>query len=426
MEFGSKYWEKDYDIFQYRNITPYQEILKVKELPTSKTLRHSLGDDWIDPISHVYSVLLLIACATIVSTAQLVGDTISCWCPAEFKESYRDYTNRYCWIKDTYYIPMQEYVPTDVYERHKAEITYYQWVPLIFLFQALLFKAPHWFWATLHGRAGLNVDHLCSLAAEADMNSKKEERVKKLELLTSLLQKWCLMRSILLQLRTNADINIKTKMSKFLGFIRSIKGGPYLTGLYLSMKLLYLINAISQFFLLNRFMSMDYNMYGFEYIKRLHRDEPLFEKTRFPRVTLCDFEIRQMTNIQRYTVQCVLPINNFNEKIFLVLWFWFFLVAFLAGYSLLKWTYYILIRKQHFVRSCAIASLTNIDTKDKKSWNTFSESYLRNDGCFVLQIIQVNSSKMLVSDLVVTLWNNYQAGQQTRREMQTKSSLTCT
>ena len=70
---------------------------------------------------------------------------------------------------------------------------------------------------------------------------------------------------------------------------------------------------------------------------RVALDWPLSE--RFPRVTLCDFHIwQQGKNVNRYTVQCVLPINLFNEKIFLLVWFWLVFIAVATFVSLLQWT----------------------------------------------------------------------------------------
>ena len=101
-----------------------------------------------------------------------------------------------------------------------------------------------------------------------------------------------------------------------------------------------------EIFLLDAFLGMrsEYYIYGLTVVGGLLKssatsatvDWPLSE--RFPRVTLCDFQVRQLANVQPYTVQCVLPINLFNEKIFLLIWFWLIFVAVATFVSLLHWT----------------------------------------------------------------------------------------
>ncbi len=43
--------------------------------------------------------------------------------------------------------------------------------------------------------------------------------------------------------------------------------------------------------------------------------------------------------LHRYVVQCVLPINLFNEKIFIFIWFWFAMLCILTVTSALKWVW---------------------------------------------------------------------------------------
>ena len=59
----------------------------------------------------------------------------------------------YCWVRGTYYLPHDEYVPTEE-ELNQSDgshknITYYQWVPAILLVQALLFYLPYFVWTNL-------------------------------------------------------------------------------------------------------------------------------------------------------------------------------------------------------------------------------------------------------------------------------------
>ena len=131
---------------------------------------------------------------------------------------------------------------------------------------------------------------------------------------------------------------IKAMMAKRCILIAGKVYGNYLTFLYLVIKLLYLCNCVGQVFLLGFILNTDYYMFGIHVLKSLLRAQEWHESNRFPRVTLCDFEVRELGNIHRHTVQCVLPINLFNEKIYVFLWFWFAFVSFFTLTSFLHWT----------------------------------------------------------------------------------------
>ena len=144
------------------------------------SFKFSNDDDSSDKLSHKYTTALLIIFAVVVSTKQYVGNPIDCWVPAHFSGSWEEYTNSYCWIKNTYYLPFEDYIPK-AHESDKREtITYYQWVPLILLVQALFFYFPRMTWRTMNSRAGVDVDNVVGAAEVFQDAQRAEERDKTL------------------------------------------------------------------------------------------------------------------------------------------------------------------------------------------------------------------------------------------------------
>lgn len=384
-------------------------------LPSLKRFGSSTCDDWVDRLNHVYTAMILLAFAVIVSTAHLVGAPINCWVPAEFDDeaehpnSFEHYIHNYCWIKNTYFIPMLEAIPSDISRRQDEEITYYQWVPLILLIQAFLFKFPFIIWKMTHVSSGLNLGTLCKTAEHTQCTSA-QKRQEVVEEIAFVVDKWIKNRQ---QYKDTTLIRAKAWFSRVFCFYCNKREGTYLTALYLFTKVLYLANVVGQIFLLNAFITTDKSMFGLEWLQSFREGSQVTESQRFPRVTLCDFQIRQLNNVLRYTVQCVLPINLFNEKIFLFLWFWFCLVAVLNGYNFIRWTFDIMWKRNNynFVKKYLKIGGKTLESSDKKLCHKFAEKYLRDDGCFVARMIGMNSTDIVVMDLMTDLFRDFEAGQ---------------
>ncbi|KAH3887080.1 hypothetical protein DPMN_011095 [Dreissena polymorpha] len=275
-----------------------------------------------------------------------------------------------------------------------------------------LFKLPNVIWVLLHAYGGLSLSGLVKSVAEInEIDPKDRENV--ISNLGSQIDRWLEVQKLY---KRNSCINAISAISRYFVCLCNKRNGTFLTGLYLFTKLVYAGSVIGQFFVLNAFMATNYTMYGYEVLNSLLSKRPWRDSPRFPTVTFCDFEIRQLQNVQTFTVQCVLPANLFNEKVFIFMWFWLSLVTLVSVFSLLKWLYistYKPSNLRYVKKYRTIVGKFPLRT-ERRLFKRFVHQYLRDDGVFVLRMLARNTTDIVIALLIDNLWQNY-VGQQKRQ-----------
>lgn len=188
--------------------------------------------------------------------------------------------------------------------------------------------------------------------------------------------------------------------------------GNHMIASYFFVKALYLCNAFGQLLLLNYFVGDNYTFYGIEVLKNLFLGIDMGESPRFPRSTLCSFKVREFGgNVHRHTVQCVLSINLFNEKIYLFFWFWLVFITFFTTLSILLWVWdFIGHTKIQFIKKHLKMMPEYQDKRiDKKCLQSFTLKYLRSDGVFILRLLGKNVNEVILCEIISTLFSLYRS-----------------
>ncbi|ESN98774.1 hypothetical protein HELRODRAFT_185033 [Helobdella robusta] len=381
-----------------------EQILGVLgKIPNTKTRN---DDDFSDRLLYRHTSALFVLFAIVVSTKQYVGDPIQCWVPAEFTGNHEEYTNNFCWIRNTYYLPYEKNIPKE-YEHDKRQIIpYYQWMPMILAIQGLLCYLPILLWRCLNDKSGIDVNTVVE-AGEAFTNAEiAESREKTLTHMTRQLDRYLSNQK---DVPKGCTISLKQCFSHACCSLFGRHKGNYLMCLYLIVKVLALASVFGQLFALNFFLGQDFHMYGFDAIHSMITGTDVSASPRFPRVTMCDFKIRRLGNVQRYTVQCVLPINLFNEKIYLFVWFWLAFVSAILSFSLISWIARAVMKsdKHRYIRKHLHLMEKLQRDSDKKNAVKFVEDYLKQDGVFILRLVGHNTNALTVTEFVGHLWDNY-------------------
>lgn len=312
----------------------------------------------------------------------------------EFKGGWEQYAEDYCFIQNTFFIPERSEIPGDVEDRQKAEIGYYQWVPIVLAIQAFMFYLPSWIWSSLYKQCGLDFPSVIS-EAEALRSQDSETRTKGVNKLVDFIG------DIL-------DTRSKNEYGRFYCY-RFGKGlGSMTSMLYICIKLMYLANVFVQFIILNKFLGNETFLWGFHTFADLYAGREWQDSGVFPRVTLCDFSVRKLANVHRYTVQCVLMINMFNEKIYLFIWFWFVFVLITTFINTLCTIYRLSFdsSRHNYIRSLLSGPVNNF--KDEKAMiASFANNGLKQDGVLLMRFIDDHAGAMVTKEICEELFKKH-------------------
>jgi hypothetical protein len=146
---------------------------------------------------------------------------------------------------------------------------------------------------------------------------------------------------------------------------------------------------------------------------------------QFPTNVLCDFIVRFLgKNKHRHTVQCVLPINVFNEKIFIFSYLWLIFLFFCTLYNLIvQWIVFILFHRNiidtRYRRTRR--TLSKLTLEQNQEYDiiqvydyqpitiNFSRHYLQADGIVIMRLLDMNTDLVTMNDLMDDLWEFYKA-----------------
>ncbi|XP_052711177.1 innexin-11-like isoform X2 [Crassostrea angulata] len=263
--------------------------------------------------------------------------------------------------------------------------TLYQYVPLILIMQAIFLRIPYILWNIGEKKLGI---HFSVKSGNTNDNTRTIGKS-----LAIYLEQW-----------------IKDRKINILSI------GAF-TMFHLFVKLLYFLNVSTQLGVLDPLLKeKNQTSFGSQVLGNIRENDAHFFQTSpaFPRDILCDYEIHHLSNVQRYTVQCILPFNPYLEQIMAVVWWWLiFLVAATVADGLICFFGAVLpCFRVWFVKSNLLrVELGNLNqTLTDQNISRFSNNNLGEDVIVFLKHIQDQENGCVVMETVTELWRVSHSG----------------
>lgn len=271
------------------------------DLVKGETIRTDNG--WF-VLHYRVSVILMAVSSVLIGTTQYFGDPINC----EVNNFDKSMVNTYCWTHGTWTVAefltkeMQGKVahpgvgPYDHKHHTMVHHGYYQWVPIVIALSALMFYVPRYLWKMFEGGW---IANMCKDMKYPSHNTDEHSRRVKI-----------LYQFYIKNHRKHRTYGFMFAFCEFLN----------------------LLNVIIQWIMADVFMRGRFHDYGSNalYYFRFQSDVPdVFNPCDlvFPKMAKCSFKFYGGSGDESIAEPlCILPQNILNEKIALIVWFWFILL----------------------------------------------------------------------------------------------------
>ncbi|CAD6184742.1 unnamed protein product [Caenorhabditis auriculariae] len=365
------------------------------------SVKPRLDDLGTDRLNYYYSTLIIMSMSLTITARQYVGSPLQCWVPAQFTRAWEQYAENYCFVYNTYWVRPNDDVPLTIEERISQQLIYYQWAPFIMAIEAAFFYLPVLFWSQLSSKSGINIIKLVETAQKAEA-AAADDRKKHVDVI---------IRHITNNLRKRVDEDTRlAKVQKIFGY----QHGKYITNVYLVTKVLYMTNSFLQFYSTNKFLGQNDPYWGARILSDILSGTDWELSGNFPRIAMCDFQVRVLGNLQRYSIQCVLTLNMFNEKIFLFLYWWFSLVFVVTLADTIGLM--VNMRSKNGLVTFVRQFLENQDENEEKSFKNEQFGALLEEFCLhkitpdiimLLKMINGHTGEIVCCDIVGRLWREF-------------------
>ncbi|KAK7112756.1 hypothetical protein V1264_012155 [Littorina saxatilis] len=373
------------------------------------SLFDAYGQDAASLLTANVTFLCLLVAGGFLLAVSLVGKPIKCWCPAETSGAMCNYTKSFCWVSKQYVIDYNDPILMDKgmrYESSNRELAFYPLVPFILIGLACVLKTPNFLWNAFMGEdwEGLNIPKAVKLGRDAEPDDEQAGRAVSFEIDFNLDKGQQVHRG-------NMRRFVTSRLQSVQKFVAALGCFPLGSGLgAYQTRLLAVVLCVAAFPGVGYALGTNFTLWGWKLGRWLVKDNTEFwDNYVFPRETLCDFKVRQMSNVQDFTVQCVLPINMWSEKVFVALWFWLVLLVLANVYSYQYWFRKLIFssNRRHFASKHLKIINADLGKKPRQQVTSFALNYLDHDSILVLKMLEICVNDQFAEDVVKILWEKF-------------------